>query len=364
MKKKIFYSKPCYSKNEKSALIKYCSNLKENWFGEFSETKKLEDNLKKISNCKFVHAVSSGTAALLCAWHALGIKKNDEVLITSYTHIATANTAGMFGAKLKQIDIESSTGGACYEDLIKKTTKKTKCIAISAINGRISESIFKIIKFAKSKNIPILIDGASALGSKKNGIPILYLADISITSFSSSKLISSGQGGAVFTNKKKLSEKIKTYKNFGRKKLSDDVFKHYGLNFKISDILSLLANSQLKRIQSIKEKKQRVFKRYIANLGKNNFFKTNFNENINSYVDFVGCKNEIERNKLIKELSLNNFDSRMMFPALNKHYLYKNISGNAKNSNRLVNKGILLPSNIDLSNKQIDLICKISEKYI
>jgi dTDP-4-amino-4,6-dideoxygalactose transaminase len=102
----------------------------------------------------------------------------------------------MFGAKLKQIDIESSTGGACYEDLIKKTTKKTKCIAISAINGRISESIFKIIKFAKSKNIPILIDGASALGSKKNGIPILSLADISITSFSSSKLISSGQGGA------------------------------------------------------------------------------------------------------------------------------------------------------------------------
>ena len=364
MERKIFYSKPCYTNKEKLALISYCSNLKENWFGEFKESQKLEDNLKKISNCKFVHAVSSGTAALLCAWHSLGIKKNDEILITSYTHVATANTAKTFGAKLKQIDIEKSTGGACYEDLIKKITKDTKCIALSAINGRISDSIFKIIKLARERKIPILIDGASALGSTKNGLPILSLADISITSFSSSKLISSGQGGAVFTNKKKLSQKIKIYKNFGREKLSDDIFEHFGLNFKISDILCLLANSQIKRINSIKKKKQRVFKRYISNLGKNNFFETNFKENINSYIDFIGCKNEISRDKLIKELSLNNFDSRMMFPALNKHNLHKNISGIAKNANNIVNKGILLPSNIDLSNNQIDLICRICEKHV
>ena len=73
----IPYSKPCYSKIDKKKVREYVSDLDNNWFGEFKETRRLEENLAKISNVKYVHAVNSGTGALICAYLGLGLKKND-----------------------------------------------------------------------------------------------------------------------------------------------------------------------------------------------------------------------------------------------------------------------------------------------
>tara|TARA_B100000767_G_scaffold112483_1_gene107416 strand:+ start:62 stop:1156 length:1095 start_codon:yes stop_codon:yes gene_type:complete len=364
MKFNIPYSKPCYSKYDKKKILNYVSDLDENWFGEFRETRKLEENLSKVSGANYVHAVNSGTSALICAFLSLGLKKNDEVLMTGYTHIATPNTAKLLGLNIRVVDIEKENSFADFDLIKKNLNKKIKCLVLSAINGRVSDSIFKICKLAKLKKIPIVIDGASALGSYKNNKKILSLGDITTTSFSTSKLISSGQGGAIFTNSKSIYDKIKPLKNFGRLKSTDERFSIYGLNFKMSDALSVLANSQLEQLETIAEKKMKVFKRYIKNLGKENFFNTDFSEMKNTYVDLIGCKNFASRNKLIEELKKNKIESRLMFPSLRSQPILKYIKGKTPVADEITKKGLLLPSAVDITISQIDRISKICEKYI
>ncbi len=364
MKYNIPYSKPCYSNYDTKHIKSYVSDLDENWFGEFRETRKLEEKLSKLSGAKYVHAVNSGTSALICAYLSLGLKKKDKILMTGYTHIATPNTAKLLGLNIEVIDIEKETGFADFNLIKKKLSKKIKCLVLAAINGRVSDLTLQICKLAKRKKIPIIIDGASALGSEINKKKILSLGDITTTSFSTSKLISSGQGGAIFTNNKKLYKNIKPLKNFGRLKPTDEKFNIYGLNFKMSDALSVLANSQLDQLDKIAEKKVNIFKRYIENLGKENFFTNDFSRMKNTYVDLIGCKSFSHRNRLITDLKNHKIESRLMFPSLKSQPVLNYITGKTPIADTITKKGLLLPSSVDLKISQIDKISKICEKYI
>ena len=364
MKYLIPYSKPCYSKYDAICSKNYVSDLKQNWFGEFKETRKLEEKLINLSGAKYVHAVNSGTSALICAYLSLGLKRNDTILMTGYTHIATPNTAKLLGLKIKVVDIEKNTGFANYKLIKKKLNNNIKCLVLAAINGRASVSTLKICNLAKQKGIPVVIDGASALGSSIENRKILSLGDITTTSFSTSKLISSGQGGAIFTNSKSIYKKIKPLKNFGRLKPTDERFSIYGLNFKMSDALSVLANSQLDQLNEIAEKKVKIFKRYINNLGEENFFLNNFSNMKNTYVDLIGCKSFLYRNRLINELKEHKIESRLMFPSLKSQPVLNYINGKTPVADHITKRGLLLPSSVDLKNSQIDKISKICEKYI
>ena len=354
----IYQIKPVIGNKAKKSLINYVK--RDNWITEHKVTENFEKKFSKFTNSKYCICFPNGTITMSSILDCLDLKKNDEVLVSNYTMVATANVAKFVGLKLKLVDISNKDLCMCTVDLLKKINKKTKVVIYTQMNGRVGQ-IESIKKICKKNNIFLIEDAAHAIGSYNKGIHVGNSGIASSFSFSMPKLITMGQGGAVITNNSKLASKLRLYKNFGRKKSGEDVHNYLGYNFKITDMQSILGLEQLKDINLRIRKKKAIFVRYKNNLKNNSkikFFDVEKNEtpwSVDIYLKDVS--------KLKKILKKNKILTRYVYPPLNSQKIYKNFK-NLPISSYYCNRGLWLPSSLDLKNQEIDKICKLINKNI
>ena len=354
----IYQIKPVIGNKAKKSLINYVK--RDNWITEHNVTENFEKKFSKFTNSKYCICFPNGTITMSSILDCLDLKKNDEVLVSNYTMVATANVAKFVGLKLKLVDISNKDLCMCPVDLLKKINKKTKVVIYTQMNGRVGQ-IESIKKICKKNNIFLIEDAAHAIGSYNKRIHVGNSGIASSFSFSMPKLITMGQGGAVITNNSKLASKLRLYKNFGRKKSGEDVHNYLGYNFKITDMQSILGLEQLKDINLRIRKKKEIFARYKNNLKNNSkikFFDVEKNEtpwSVDIYLKDVS--------KLKKILKKNKILTRYVYPPLNSQKIYKNFK-NLPISSYYCNRGLWLPSSLDLKNQEIDKICKLVNKNI
>ena len=354
----IYQIKPVFKKKEKQDLIKYIK--KDNWITEHKITEKFEKSFSKYTNSKHCICFPNGTITMSSILHCLNLKKNDEVLVSNYTMVATANVAKFVGVKVGLVDISEDDLCMCPNDLLKKINKNTKVVIYTEMNGRVGQINF-IKKICKEKNLVLIEDAAHAIGSFNHKIHVGNSGIAGSFSFSMPKLITMGQGGAVITNDNQLAKQLRLYKNFGRKKSGEDQHDYLGYNFKITDMQSMLALSQLKSVKQRTYKKKQIFERYKDNLKKNSkikFFDIKKNEtpwSVDIYLkDVKKLKKILEKNKIF---------TRYVYPPLNSQKIYRHFK-NLPVSNFYCKRGLWLPSSLDLKNKEIDKICKLINKHI
>ena len=354
----IYQIKPVIGKKEKNNLINYIK--KDNWITEHKVTENFEKNFAKFTNSKYCICFPNGTITMSSILDCLNLKKDDEVLVSNYTMVATANVAKFVGLKVKLVDISDKDLCMSPEDLIKKINKKTKVVIYTQMNGRVGQ-IDRIKKICKKEKLFLIEDAAHAIGSYNNKIHVGNSGIASSFSFSMPKLITMGQGGAVVTNSSNLANKLRLYKNFGRKRSGEDVHNYVGYNFKITDMQSMLALEQLKTVNFRIRKKKEIFFRYKSRLKDNfkiRFFDIKKDEtpwSVDIYLkDVKKLKKILEKKKIL---------TRYVYPPLNTQKIYKQFKG-LPVSNFFCKRGLWLPSSLDLKNKDIDNICKIINKYI
>ena len=354
----IYQIKPVIGKKAKKKIIDYISN--DNWITEYKQTSLFEKKFANLTNSKHCIAFPNGTLTMYAILKCLNLRENSEVLVSNYTMVATANVVKMAGLKLKLVDISDIDLCMCPKDLNKKITKKTRAVIYTQMNGRVGQ-IDKISKICKKNNIFLIEDAAHAIGSyyKKKHVGNVGIA--SSFSFSMPKLITMGQGGSIITNNLKLAKKLRLFKNFGRKTDGNDIHDHLGYNFKITDLQSVLAISQLEDIKKRINIKKKIFLRYYNNLKDNKKIKIIKMKNYETpwSVD-IYAKNI---NKIGKILKKQNILTRAVYPPLNRQKIYKNFKG-LPVSNNYCMKGLWLPSSLDIKLNQIDKICKILNDYI
>ena len=170
------------------------------------EVKELENKLSKYVGVKYCTTTASGTDALLISLMSLGIKRGDEVITTPFSFISTAEVIVLVGAKPVFVDIKLETCNIDPNLLESKITKRTKAIIAVSLFGQPAE--FKDINYiAKKYNIPVIEDAAQSFGSNYRGKKSCNLSLIGCTSFFPSKPLGCfGDGGAIFTNNKKIYE--------------------------------------------------------------------------------------------------------------------------------------------------------------
>jgi perosamine synthetase len=283
---------------------------------------------------------------------ALGIKKNDEVIVPNYTMVATANAVKLAGGKPVLCDIESQNLCLDPNQLLSKINKRTKAVIYVTLNGR-SGKIDKVKKICKQKKIFLLEDSAHSIGSYYKNKHHGTFGIASSFSLSMPKLITTGQGGFVVTSNKKFAAKINEIKNFGRRSDGNDIYFSTGYNFKFTDIQAALGLSQLKDIRQRIKKKRQIFKIYFNKLSKINgvsMFK--FKDKETPWFCDIYIKNP---KKLQKYLYSFNIVSRLVYPPLNSLNILKT-KGDFKNSTYYCNRGIWLPSSISLNKKEIEFI--------
>tara|TARA_A100001011_G_C14294645_1_gene837870 strand:- start:65 stop:1213 length:1149 start_codon:yes stop_codon:yes gene_type:complete len=348
--------------------------VKSGWISSTgNEINKFEKKFAKIINKKYATTVSNGTAALEIALKALGIKKNDEVIIPNFTIISNALAVIKLNATPVPVDCNHFNWNMNIEQIKKKITKKTKAIIATHIYNYPLE-MDKIIRICKKKNIKIIEDAAEVIGLKYNNKMCGSFGDISTFSFYANKHITTGEGGMILTNDFNIYEKCKSLKNlcFGknfRRFVNSDV----GWNYRFTNIQASLGLSQLNRLNSIINKKIFVGKTYYKYLknNKNIYFpepKKNNLRNIywvNGLLILAGAKKNA--NKLAEDLKKYKIETRPFFWPMHKQpILKKKISLNKNDkfpySNILSKYGIYLPSSINLSENKIKYISNIVNK--
>ena len=255
----IPYGKQSIDERDIAEVVKV---LRSDWITQGPMVDKFEEALAAYCGAKYAVAVSNGTAALHLACLAAGLGKGDNVITTPITFLATSNSILYVGAKPVFADVDYESVNLTASSIEKRITTKTKAILLVHFAG-LPCDMPKIYSIAKKNNLKVIEDACHALGSryysrkKWHNVGACAHSDMTVFSFHPVKHITSGEGGAITTNDKKLYEKLKMFRSHGVVKTPQMgkskgswyyEMRELGFNYHITDFQCALALSQLKKI--------------------------------------------------------------------------------------------------------------------
>jgi len=238
------------------------------------EVEEFEKEIANYVNSDYCVTLNSGTSALHATFLAYGLGSGDEIIVPSFSFIATANSVLFVNAKPIFSDIEETTLGLDPKILPAKINSKTKAIVPIDYGGLPCE-ILEIRKIAKENNLLLIEDAAEALGSSIKGHKIGSISDSSIFSFCGNKVLTTGEGGAVTTNSRTIFEKLKQIRSHGRidsqsyfENPDESVYLDVGYNWRMSSLTAALGIAQLKKLDKLISMRQENAKYIINKLSK------------------------------------------------------------------------------------------------
>lgn len=226
--------------------------------------KEFETNLAKYVGVKNAIGCSSGTSALYLALRALGISYDDEVIVPSFTFIATAEVVALVGAKPVFVDIDLDDFNLSIEEVKKAISPKTKAIIAVSIFGQMPD-LFAFKKLCDEKNITLIEDGAQSFGASYKDKKSCSIAHISCTSFFPSKPLGAyGDGGAIFCDDDFLAQKIKILLNHGQTQKYNHEF--IGINARLDTLQAAILDVKLKYFDDELKTRAKLAANYDKNL--------------------------------------------------------------------------------------------------
>ena len=358
--KKIQQFEPHLGEEEKQQLIEVIDS---GWFTEAKKTREFEKIFAEYVGKKYAVATTSGTSALFIALYAMNLSRNDQVIVPDLTFVASPNSVKMAGAKISFVDIEKNN--LCLD--IKKTkkmfNKNTRAVMPVDFNGRTAD-IRELRENTDKSNIFIVEDACHTMGSYYRGKHMGHFSDVSIVSFATPKIITTGQGGMLVTDNKELYEKYRMIKDFGRyvdkKHNMRKAFEHViiGFNFKFTEFQAAVGIAQMKKLSKRVEHKKNMFKIYRDILEKVRgieFLETNLDEIVPWFNDIFLPSNKV-RDNLIEHLNNHKIGTRIIYPPIHKLKPYSNSKTNFVNTDEMSKRGLWLPSSSFLTDDDIIFI--------
>jgi dTDP-4-amino-4,6-dideoxygalactose transaminase len=214
-----------------------------------------ESSLRTFLNVKHVVAVNSGTAALHAALLALdNIKSDDEVLLPSFTFVATANAVIASGAKPVFVDINTKDYTIDLNDLKKKISKKSKAIIPVHLYGHPAD-LTELNEIANQHSLYIIEDACQSLGSTYKNKQTGTFGKMGCFSMYASKVLTAGEGGAIVTNEDETADTLKMIRNHGMVEGYDT--RMLGLNYRLPELSAAIAKIQMKKLKTILDLRRR-----------------------------------------------------------------------------------------------------------
>jgi len=239
-------NKPSLGEREKRAVQEVLDSgiLTDASFDGGKNVREFERKLEAVVGVKHAIAVNSGTAALQTSLMAYSVKAGDEVIIPAFTFEATANVVVACSAKPVFADIQSDWT-IDPRDVKKKITSRTKAIIPVHLYGY-PVDLDEIRELAEANSIPVIEDAAESLGAEYKGRQTGRTKDAGCFSLYATKVITSGEGGAITTDDDALAEKLRMMRNHGMKDGYDT--RILGYNFRMPEISAAIASVQMDRL--------------------------------------------------------------------------------------------------------------------
>ncbi len=361
--------------------------LKSGWISTSSKSvEKFENKLSSFCKTKYSVALNSGTSAIHLGLKILGVDQNTEVIVPSLTFIATVNPILYLRAKPIIFDVDQyhnikindvinfikkKTIFKNNKTINKKTKKIIKVIVVTHMWGRAC-NFYDLKKICKKRNIFILEDAAEALGShlKKNTHSHCgSIGDLGCLSFNANKIITTGSGGAIITNDKKIFKKAQYLANQAKDDTFNYIHNECGYNYKMNSLSAALGISQLRRLNKKINLRKKIYKRYLFNFKNSKNIKiltydikskTNYWMNVIYFKDL----NFKQTNDLSLKLSKKKIETRRVWRPLNLQvYLKKFQKNKIINANKFYSSCLCVPSDDNTSNSDVDKISNFIKKF-
>jgi len=353
-------------------VIKRCS-----YWATGPEIREFEEKIAEYVGAKYAITFNSGTSALHALLLAYDLNRGDEVIVPSFTFIATANAPLFVGAKPVFAEIEDRTYGLDPEDVKKRITPKTKAI-IPIHYGGCPCLIKELKEIAEDHNLLLIEDAAESLGAKINDRKVGTFGDSAMFSFCQNKVISTGEGGVITTDSKEIYEKLKLIRSHGRLETQDYFssaeymdYVTLGYNFRMPTMNAALGLSQLKKIDKVIKmrrdkaeymtKKLSRIKEITLPTAPPDYFHV-----YQMYTIRIDGTRQI-RDRLIQYLGDKGISTKVYFEPVHLSYFYKNKfgfkGGDLPVTERIADQVLTFHTHPLLKNEEMDYISEEIDKF-
>ena len=343
-------------------LVSEC--IRSSWISHLSDyVIQFEKKFANYCDSEYGVATNSGTTALHLAVATLKIKKDDEVIIPTFTMIASPNSISYTGAKPVLVDSEKECWNIDVNKIEEKITDKTKGIMPVHTYGHPCD-MDPIIKIAKKYGLYIIEDAAEAHGAEYKGKKAGSFGDLNCFSFYANKIMTMGEGGLITTNNKDLDERAKWLRAhaFGR---GGKHFFHeeMGFGYRLTGIQAAFGLAQLEKIEEfvkLRRDHAKLYNDLLCNIEKAVALPPEANWAKNVYWMYsILVKNSTIRAKLMKFLEQKGIETRTFFYPVHQQPIYYtlNKANEFPIADELAQRGMNLPSGNNLSDDDIHYVC-------
>jgi perosamine synthetase len=345
-----------YMKGNEKKYVNDC--LDSTWIsskGKYIEL--FEHSFSEYLGVKYACSVNNGTTALHMALLALDIKPGDEIIVPTFTYIASVNAISYMGAVPVFVDSIKETWQIDPDDVKRKITAKTKAVIIVHLYGHPCD-MDAIVPLCKDNNILLVEDCAEAIGSYYKGKHVGCFGDIATFSFFGNKTITTGEGGMVVSNNENLITRSHHIKNQG---VTNVQYWHdiIGYNYRMTNICAAIGLAQLEQIEHILQLKKTIAETYRkAFLNTDIEFLYENDDVVNSFW-MCSCliKSAKQRDQLRDFLQQQGIETRPLFYPVHSMPIYNHLTTeDFPVANSLSTRGINLPSYPGLTEEDVYVI--------
>lgn len=364
-------NEPLINGNEKKYL---CECIDTGWISsEGPFVKRFEEEMSARVGRKYGIAVANGTAALEVAMQAIGIQKNDEVIMPAFTIISCAMAVTKLGGKPILVDSNLDTWNMNVDEIEKKITPNTKAILAVHLYG-LPVEMDRIIELAHKHNLRVVEDAAQMHGQSYMDKPCGSFGDISTFSFYPNKLVTTGEGGMVVTDDEALANRCRILRNLCFRQDVRYVHDEISDNYRFTNLQAAVGLAQLERLDEFVEIKREMGRFYTERLSGIKgislpVVRTDYAENI-YWVYGIVLGKEIPHTgrEMVKLLGMEGIGARTFFWCMHEQPVYKQ-QGLFKNqiyesAEYLARKGFYIPSGLALTKQQMERVTEKVRKVL
>lgn len=316
-----------------------------------------EDKFAEYIGVNHATTVSNGTVAIHLALLALGIGEGDEVIVPTFTYIASVNAIAYTGAKPVFVDSTEDTWQMDSEDVKQKISSKTKAIMAVHLYGHPCP-MDQLVEIARENSLFLIEDCAEAIGTLYKGRHVGTFGDISTFSFFGNKTITTGEGGMVVTNDRTLYERSTHLKGQGLAKHREYWHDVIGYNYRMTNICAAIGLAQLENISNVLDLKRKISQWYLSEFENTNIrFHLEAKDVYHSYwMCSVLLPNSSKRDEIREGLKNAGIETRPLFYPSHTMPMYSQKFEKHPVAEKLGWAGINLPSYPELTQDDVKFI--------
>ena len=313
---------------------------------------RFEAAIRDVTSAKHAIAVSNGSVAIHLALHCLDVGPGDEVIVPTFTYIASVNAIALAGATPVFVDVSSHDWLIDPVAAEKAITDKTRAIMPVDLYSAMSSPA--IAEIAKANGLAVVEDAAEVFGSTIANRHVGLNADVATFSFFGNKTVTTGEGGAVISNDDELAARMRKVKGQGQSLTRRYWHDEVGFNYRMTNICAAIGLAQIERLDQILERKRTIAAAYRAALANSGVQFQEIPENVKSSEWLVSTlvPEGVDRDEVMQHMAGNGVDTRPVFYCA--HHMPMYATGQSLPvAEDISRRGISLPSFPGLTDEQV-----------